>query len=52
MRRWPDRREFKACVLEWSGKLGVEVRSLYVRRPERTRSGTLLTPAQGRVDCT
>lgn len=31
MRRWRDRQEFKACVVEWSDKLGVKVLSLYVR---------------------
>lgn len=31
MRRWRDRQEFKVNALEWSARLGVKVRSLYVR---------------------
>ena len=29
--KWRDREEFKARVLEWAAKFGVEVRGLYVR---------------------
>ena len=31
MKRWNDKEEFKARVLEWAGKLDVQVRSLAVR---------------------
>lgn len=31
MKRWRDKDEFKHRVMEWAGKLGVEVRSLSVR---------------------
>jgi predicted metal-dependent hydrolase len=31
MNRWRDKDEFKRRVLEWAGKLGIEVRSLSVR---------------------
>jgi predicted metal-dependent hydrolase len=31
MRRWRDKEEFKAHVLEWAAKLGVKVRALHVR---------------------
>ena len=31
MKRWRDKEEFKAHVLEWAAKLDVNVRALYVR---------------------
>jgi predicted metal-dependent hydrolase len=31
MKRWRDKKEFKAHVLEWAAKLDVKVRALYVR---------------------
>ena len=31
MKRWKDKREFKARVMEWAAKLDVRVRSLAVR---------------------
>ena len=31
MNRWRDKSEFKRRVLDWAGKLGIEVRSLSVR---------------------
>ena len=31
MKKWRDRDEFKAHVLEWAAKLDVNVRALYVR---------------------
>jgi predicted metal-dependent hydrolase len=31
MKHWRDKGEFKSRVLEWAGKLGIEVRSLSVR---------------------
>lgn len=31
MNRWRDKDEFKRRVLDWAGKLGIEVRSLSVR---------------------
>ena len=31
MKRWRDKDEFKRRVLDWAGKLGIEVRSLSVR---------------------
>jgi predicted metal-dependent hydrolase len=31
MTAWQDKKEFRAHVLEWAEKLGVKVRSLYVR---------------------
>ena len=31
MKRWRDKEEFKAHVLEWAAKLDVKVRALYVR---------------------
>jgi len=31
MKRWRDREEFKARVLEWAAKLGVNATGLYVR---------------------
>jgi len=31
MKRWRDKEEFKARVLEWAGKLDVRVRALSVR---------------------
>lgn len=31
MKHWRDKAEFKGRVLEWAGKLGIEVRSLSVR---------------------
>ena len=31
MKRWKDKQEFKARVLDWAGRLDVKVRSLAVR---------------------
>ncbi|MCX7048193.1 MAG: M48 family metallopeptidase [Candidatus Sumerlaeota bacterium] len=31
MNGWRDKEEFKACVLEWAAKLGVQAHGLYVR---------------------
>lgn len=31
MSAWRDKEEFKACVLEWAAKLGVETRTLALR---------------------
>jgi predicted metal-dependent hydrolase len=31
MKRWTEKDEFKRRVLEWAGKLGIEVRSLSIR---------------------
>jgi predicted metal-dependent hydrolase len=31
MTKWRDKEEFKAHVLEWAGRLEVQVRSVYVR---------------------
>lgn len=35
MRRWRDREEFKARVLEWAAKLNVTAHSLYIRPMRR-----------------
>lgn len=35
MKRWRDREEFKARVLEWAAKLNVTAHSLYVRPMRR-----------------
>ena len=35
MKRWRDREQFKARVLEWAAKLDVKARSIYVRPMRR-----------------
>jgi len=35
MKRWSDREEFKARVLEWAAKLDVNAHSIYVRPMRR-----------------
>lgn len=35
MKRWRDREQFKARVLEWTAKLDVKARSIYVRPMRR-----------------
>ena len=35
MKRWRDREEFKARVMEWAVKLGVNVHAIYVRPMRR-----------------
>jgi hypothetical protein len=35
MNKWRDREDFKARVLEWSGKLGVKASAVYVRPMRR-----------------
>ena len=35
MKRWRDREEFKARVLEWAAKLDVKAHAIYVRPMRR-----------------